>query len=181
MVKDGAFRAVMGQYEGAGHDVVVERLEPTGPGGVGPAIGGDSVMERVYGETGLLGEFPVGTKWDGGEVVVVKGFRDVMKFDGVMKLGGFVRVVIDVDGRCVNPTSPAEPEWCTDTERVWVKRGSVEHAGLEALIAKGRKCQWQWRWECPPSPGYKPVSQVYRPVSPVSPDLEDDEEMSVMD
>jgi hypothetical protein len=180
VVKDGEFKAVMGQYEGAVYDAVVERFERTGPGWVGPASGGESVRERVYGEAGkaLLGEFPVCTGWDGGEVVVAKGFRDVRKFDGVMELGGFDLLVIDVDERCVNPTSMAEPEWCTDRERVWVKRGSVEHAGLEALIAKGRKCQWQWRWECSPSPGYKPVSQVYRPERP---DLEDDEEMSVMD
>ena len=177
MVKDGEFKAVMGAYEGAVHDAVVERFEPTGRGGVGPASGGNSVRERVYGTVEGLGEFPVGTGWCGGEVVVVKGFKDVKKFDGVMELGDFVRFVIDVDGRCVNPMSPAEPEWCTDTERVWVKRGSVEHAGLEALIAKGRKCKWEWRPQCPPSPAYKPVSQVYRPVRPASPDPEDDEEM----
>ena len=179
MVKDGEFKAVMGQYEGAVHDVVVERFEATGPGGVGPASGGDSVRERVYGTVEGLGEFPVGTKWDGGEVVVVKGFGPVRKFDGVMELGGFVRVVIDVDGRCVNPMSPAEPEWCTDTERVWVKRGSVEHAGLEALIAKGRQSQWRPEWHCPPSPAYRPVGPGYVPASPVGP--VDDEEMSVVD
>lgn len=180
MVKDGEFKAVMGPYEGAVHDAVVERFEAKGPGGIGPASGGESVRERVYGTgNALFGEFPVGTRWDGGEVVVVKGFRDVMKFDGVMELGGFVRVVIDVDGRCVNPMSPAEPEWCTDTERVWVKRGSVEHAGLEALIAKGCQSQWRPEWHCPPSPVYRPVGPGYVPASPVGP--EDDEEMSVVD
>jgi hypothetical protein len=186
MVKDGDFKAAMGQYEGAVRDVVVERFEATGPGGVGPASGGESVRERVYGEAGkaLLGEFPVGTGWCGGEGGVVKGFRHVSEFDDGMEAGGFVRFVIDVDERRVNPMSPAAPVWCTDTERGWVKRGSVEHAGLEALIAKGRKCKWQWMWECPPSPVYRPVRQVYRPVrpvSPVGPDPEDDEEMSMMD
>ena len=155
VVEDREFKEAMGLYEGAVRHVKVERFEASGPGGIGPVWGGESVRESVHGGTGSLGKRVEGGDGEEEEdVVVVKGYTDVRKFDDAMEAGGFVRIVIDVDGRCMNTGSPAEPEWGTDTERVWVRRGSAELAALDALIAKAKARQWQW--QCPPSPVHVP-------------------------
>jgi hypothetical protein len=118
--------------------------------------GGDIVVESVYcsseQQLALLALLATRTGDDGDGDVVVKGFKDVVTFDAWMEENKFVPRVIDVESRCMNPGGPAEPEWCDDTERVWLKRGSAELAALDKLIANERARKWQW--QCPASPPY---------------------------
>jgi hypothetical protein len=104
--------------------------------------------------------------------VVVKEFTDVKEFDAGMEENEFVKRTIDVELRCMNPGSPAEPEWGEDTERVWVKRGSAELAALDKLIAKARARSRKWQRQCPSSPR-SPVYYAYVP-SPVDDDHDDE-------
>jgi len=171
MVYDREFKDAVRVYDGPVHHVWVERFERPGPRGIGPVRGGDFVVESVYcsaeeaeGLLALLATLATRTGDDGYGDVVVKGFKDVVAFDAWMEEHNFVPRVIDVESRCMNPGGPAEPEWCDDTERVWLKRGSVELAALDKLIANERARKWQ----CPPSPPY-----VYAP--------DDDDEMSCVD
>jgi hypothetical protein len=152
---------------------LVERFERRGHRGVGPVRGGDVVRESVYCSAeqllALLALLATRTGDDGDGDVVVKGFKEVRKLDAWMEENEFVPRVIDVESRCMNPEGPAEPEWCDDTERVWLKRGSAELAALDKLIANERARKWQWQW--PPSPPY-----VYAPN-----DDDDDDEMRCVD
>jgi hypothetical protein len=186
MVDDRQFQAAMGGHGGAVHHVWVERFERPGPRGTGPVRGGDMVLESVYCSRaeadGLLAMLAASTGTDG--EVVVKGFTAVKHYDEWMEENEFVKLTIDVELRCMNPGSPAEPVSGEDTERVWVKRGSAELAALEKLIANKRARKWQW--QCPESPR----SPVYRPVRPVRPvyayvpepvDDDHDDEMSCVD
>jgi hypothetical protein len=189
MVEDREFKEVMGAYDGAVHYVEVERFERRGPRGIGPARGGEIVRESVYGDGAEVEELQArfaaraGSGGDDGEgdggVVVVTGYTGVRKFDAAMEENKFVRRALDVHLRCMNPGGPAEPEWGEDTERVWVKRGSVELAALDKLIANARARKRQWQWQCPPSPPYRPV----RPVRQVRPEPvdDDDDEMGLVD
>jgi hypothetical protein len=134
------------------------------------------VLESVYCSGAAEALFAASTGTDG--EVVVKGFTAVKQYDVWMEKNEFVKRTIDVELRCMNPGSPAEPVCGEDTERVWVKRGSAELAALDKLIAKARSRKWQW--QCPDSPR----SPVYAcaPRSPVEDDDDDDhDEMSCVD
>jgi hypothetical protein len=135
--------------------MVLESVHCTRGEEAGEADGGVEAMLATY--TGTDGE------------VVVKGFTDVKEFDAWMEENGFVKRTIDIELRCMNPGSPAEPVSGEDTERVWVKRGSAELAALDKLIANERARKWQWQCpESPRSPVYRPARPV-RPVRPVRP------------
>ena len=105
---------------------------------------------------------------------MVREFTAVRQLDAWMEENEFVKRTIDVELRCMNPGSPAEPVSGEDTERVWVKRGSAELAALDKLIAnaRARSRKWQWQWQCPESPR-SPVYYAYAP-SPVDDDHEDE-------
>jgi hypothetical protein len=184
MVDDREFERAMGAHGGAVHRVWVGRFEPSGPGGIGPVRGGEMVLESVYcsGGAELFAMLATCTGTDG--EVVVKGFKAVKEFDAWMEENEFVKRTIDVESRCMNPGSPAEPEYGDDTERVWVKRGSAELAALDKLIAKARARSRKWQCpESPRSPAYRPVSPVYAyaPRSPVEDDDDDHDETSCVD
>jgi hypothetical protein len=189
MVPDREFREAVGEYGGAVHHAWVWRFESQGPGGIGPVRGGEMVLESVYGgEAGegggapgeLLARF---AKRTGTDAVVVREFTAVRQYDAWMEENEFVKRTIDVEMRCMNPGSPAEPEWGEDTERVWMKRGSAELAALDKLIAKARSRKLQWKWQCPESPrspAYSPSearkgSPVYGSRGPFDDDDDDDE------
>ena len=195
MVDDREFKQAMAVYDGPVHHAWVERFERRGHRGIGPVRGGVMVVESVYCSAeellallALLATLATRTGDDGDGDVVVKGFKDVTTFDAWMEENKFVPRVIDVESRCMNPGGAAEPEWCDDTERVWLKRGSAELAALDKLIANERARKW--RWQCPASPrspAYRPVRpSEARKASPASsyvpePVDEDDDEMSCVD
>jgi hypothetical protein len=123
------------------------------------------VIESVFGGGAkvdeLMARFAKRKGGTGGDVVV-KEFTDVKEFDAGMEENGFVKRTIDVELRCMNPGSPAEPEWGEDTERVWVKRGSAELAALDKLIAKARARSRKWQWQCPDSPRSQSTMMMMR-------------------
>ena len=175
IVDDREFEEAMGGHGGAVRRVWVERFEGRGPRGTGPVRGGDMVLESVYCSGTEAAEaaealFAASTGADG--EVVVKGFTAVRQYDAWMEKNEFVKRTIDVENRCMNPGSPAEPVSGEDTERVWVKRGSAELAALDKLIAKALERARKWQWQCPESPR-SPVYYAYAP-SPVDDDHEDE-------
>jgi hypothetical protein len=173
MVYDREFEQAMAVYDGPVHNVLVERFERRGHRGVGPVRGGDVVRESVYCSGAeaaeaeelfaLFATLAACTGDDGYGDVVVKGFKAVKQYDAWMEKNEFVKRTVDVELRCMNPGSPAEPVSGEDTERVWVKRCSAELAALDKLIANARARSR--KWQCPSSPR----SPAYRPVRPVSP------------